>query len=71
MWLDSAQLFGVVAQVYMMLPTCEPDSVERMKAVHARTDVLKNSPAPFIQHWVGNFVYGTAFGSVCWICLVS
>lgn len=40
-----------------------------MKTVHERTDVFKNSPAPFIQHYLGTIFYSTSFGTVCCITL--
>ena len=49
----------------MMLPTTVEDPVQRMRAVHARTDALKTSPAPYINHYGGKFFYGNPFNTVC------
>lgn len=51
-------------QVYMYLPTTIADPVERMKAVHERTDLLKRSPAPYINHYFTKFAYSNPFFTV-------
>lgn len=45
----------------MELPTTVADPVKRMRAVHERTDAMKKSPAAYINHYFGNFLYGMPF----------
>jgi hypothetical protein len=38
-----------------------------MRTVHERMDLLKNSPAPYINHYFGKIFYSIPFVTVsCW-----
>lgn len=53
-----------ITQIYTVLPTTVSDPVKRMKVIHQRMDALKNSPAPYINHYFGKFFYSIPFFTV-------